>query len=79
MAKVYTTRPGARLRIDNFGEAANEEPAVVPEHVGRELDGLEGFRVEFDEPEPEAEPEAAPDEEPPSTTKTTARTNRRRI
>lgn len=42
MAKVYTTVPGARVRIShgtsNYGEATNKVPCEVPEEVAAELE-----------------------------------------
>jgi hypothetical protein len=42
---VYTTVPGAEVRIDTHGVATNDTPAVVPDKVGDELDGLPEFVV----------------------------------
>jgi hypothetical protein len=50
MAKVYTTVPGAEMWISHHGPATNDRPCLVPEAVGAELAGVEGLRVEQDEP-----------------------------
>ncbi len=49
MPRLYTTVPGAVIRIDVYGEATNEAPAMVPEDVALEFEGREGYRVERDE------------------------------
>jgi hypothetical protein len=50
MAKVWTTVKGAVQQIGTYGEASNDTPAIVPDDVARELDGLDGFKVERDQP-----------------------------
>lgn len=36
--KVFTTAKGAVVRIDNYGEATNDTPCLVPEEVAQELE-----------------------------------------
>ena len=50
MAKVYTTVKGAVLRLGTYGEASNDTPALMPDKAAAEFDGVDGFKVEFDEP-----------------------------
>lgn len=43
MPRIYTTHPGDVVRIGNYGEAANDTPAEVPESVAVELEaGMAG-------------------------------------
>jgi hypothetical protein len=48
VAKIFTTVPGAVMEIGNYGPASNDRPAVVPEAVGKELEGREDLHVEAD-------------------------------
>jgi hypothetical protein len=64
MQKVFTTTPGAVVRIGNHGMASNDEPALVPAEVAAELAKDPLFRVEapedgtgFPPPPRKAEPE----------------------
>lgn len=50
MAKVYSTVPGAVLRLGSYGEATNDSPVLMPDKAAAEFDGVDGFKVELDEP-----------------------------
>ena len=70
-AKVYVTTDGADVRIGSHGNASRlsvkdakghvtfvDLPAIVPAEVAAEFEGLEGFKVERDEPAKKAPPKA---------------------
>lgn len=50
---VFTTAPGAAIRIGKYGVATNTEAVHVPPEVAAELEGVEGFRVKGADPGPE--------------------------
>lgn len=42
---IFTTDPGAEVRIGTYGTATNTTPCVVPSQVAQQFAGKPGFRV----------------------------------
>lgn len=51
MVKVYASKAGAVIRVDNYGVATDASPVMVPAEVAKELIKMPEFRGESPAPD----------------------------